>query len=144
MHAMLAPDLLCRVLTDDPRLSREAHLCLQRARVISVPAAGMTQLMAWQATGRFRGDLMELVSLLEAQGVQVVPLTNDTFRTLHAQPWHTPGQRNAGVSLTDQLVMATAITANAVLLTEHQSLAQMAPANSLWLPPSPTPEGESL
>jgi len=137
MHAMLAPDLLCRVLVGDGRLSRDAQRTLQKARALSVPAIGIAQLTDWQLQGRLHGDIGEILSLLRDKGVQIAPLGHDTLQMLANQGWE-----GSSLSLHDRLAMATAISANAILLTEHQPLAQLAPANSLWLPPLSSSEGD--
>lgn len=132
MHLMLAPEVLCRLLSGDPALSAEAKRMLRLARMLSVPAASLSVLAAWGEDGTLEGDLLDVITLLEHQGVTVVPLNANAFRVLGQRELLTP--QAMGIPLQDRLVLAQAIASSAMLLTENQPLFHLAPGNALWLP----------
>lgn len=133
MHLMLGPDILCRLLIDDPALNEQAKKYIDRAQMLSVPAATFTVLMKWRELGKLEGDPLDILSLLEEQAVPIVPLTGEAYRTLVSLGWSELD--SSKTSLEERLMLAQAVTANALFLTENQPLSQLAPGNALWMPP---------
>lgn len=136
MHVMLAPEVLCRLLAGDPQLSRDAREYIGKARMVSVPACAFSILVDWQASGRITGEPLEILELLESQGVLIVPLTTAVFRQLYAFGWAGAAAPDTP-PLAERLLLAQAATASATLLTENLALSQFAPGHSLWMPANP-------
>lgn len=131
MHLMLGPAILCRLLSNDPRLAPDARDYMDRAQRISVPAMSLTAIWRWHEEGRLTGDPAEVLKTLMAQGIPVIGLGASTYQTLANNP-RLAGATNAPMNA--RLIVAQALTESAILLTEDREQARLAPSNTLWSP----------